>query len=42
MLLLIEGAPSVGDHVDDDNLFLKGRPFIMRFIMIESANNKEC
>jgi hypothetical protein len=28
--LLIEGAPFVGDHVDDDNLLQKGRPLIMR------------
>ena len=24
--LLIEGAPFVGDHVNDDNLLQKGRP----------------
>jgi hypothetical protein len=28
--LLIEGAPFVGDHVNDDNLLQKGRPLRMR------------
>jgi hypothetical protein len=28
--LLIEGAPFVGDHANDDNLLQKGRPLIMR------------
>jgi hypothetical protein len=28
--LLIEGAPFLGDHANDDNLLQKGRPLIMR------------
>ena len=32
--LLIEGAPFVGDHANDDNLLQKGRPLIMRLQLL--------
>ena len=35
--LLIEGAPFVGDHANDDNLLQKGRPPIMRLHRVITA-----
>jgi len=34
-----EGAPFVGDHVDDDNLLQKGHPLIMRLQQQSPGNS---